>query len=124
MHWILKDFKGDTMTIFKDYSQNGKLLSVRDEPLTQQNFPRYIEEHGEERARGYQDAAKDILKQLNQLVYHYERNGITQIRTVAGTQTRLIDFFNERQGFVEALKEILPDSDESSQPDAKTKLTP
>lgn len=53
------------MPIFKDFSENGKLLDSRHEILNVSNIERYIKEHGIERAKGYIDALIDISSPVN-----------------------------------------------------------
>lgn len=54
------------MPVFKDFAENGDLLQSRDEPLNAENFSRYVQENGVEKAQGYLEALNDITAQMEQ----------------------------------------------------------
>lgn len=55
------------MPIFEDYSKNGELLQLRDEPLTEINFTRYAKVEGKEKAEGYLEGLDDFLHEIGPL---------------------------------------------------------
>ena len=76
------------MPTFKDYSQTGELLSVREEMLTASNKERYIKEFSEERYLGYLDSMKDMLD--------FFENKLTN---PAGFKDRFYKYWNDREKF-------------------------
>jgi hypothetical protein len=85
------------MPIFNDYSETGKLLSTRNEMLTEKNVERYIAEHGQERLDGYLDCVRDILT-------YFQEN----LNLPIGVRKNLYKLWNEREDF---LNSQLPDDD-------------
>lgn len=63
------------MTIFKDFSEEGKHLSTRDVSVTEENLKRYIEEYGIERAMGYLDAINDMNNELYEVFKNRQYSG-------------------------------------------------
>lgn len=57
------------MTIFKDYTKSGKLIEVRDVPVTTQNAARYLYEYGSDCMEGYKDCLTEIVNKFGPAVW-------------------------------------------------------
>lgn len=97
------------MTLFKYFNENGKLLHTKDEPLNADNFARYVEEHGEEKAALYIEALFDILKELDQEVMYNFKNGNAYRKSDFIRSKALEKFFEQKEALFasDAAKPVL-----------------
>lgn len=67
------------MPVFKDFSENGELLQVREEPLNEVNLPRYIKVNSLQKAEGYIEAVENIIEAIEPCFIkdksEYEKHG-------------------------------------------------
>ncbi|MBE7172473.1 MAG: hypothetical protein INR73_17945 [Williamsia sp.] len=63
------------MPEFNDYDKEGKPISTRIEILSAQNQERYRAEYGDERAKGYTDALKDFLTEVELILFKPRKPG-------------------------------------------------
>src|SRR5689334_6988365 len=57
------------MPEFKDYSPEGELLSIRDEPLNEQNFDRFVKEHSLEYVQGFLSGLLEYMKESDHITH-------------------------------------------------------
>ena len=94
------------MPVFKDFGENGELLSECSEPLNKNNLERYIKENGVEKARGYLDALDDIQERMKSfLEIHSEKTWRYNTNQRIGTRT--IEMYEEQELFIEHLSAYL-----------------
>lgn len=104
------------MPIFNDYSPDGKLLQSREEPLTAENFDRYVKENGHEMAKGYLDALEDVTNAINGYLgqwiapNHFNNNTPTIVRN----ETKKL--VSERSSFLEFARQRLAQDNQAPAP--------
>ena len=84
------------MPVFKNYSQDGRLIESVNEPLSEKNVERFIAEYGEEKARIYLEALADFTKDMKELLRPSERGGRQTSHMV---RTNLSTYVHEKELF-------------------------
>jgi hypothetical protein len=99
------------MPIFKDFSKNGELLQIREEPLSEVNLPRYIKTEGIEKAKGYIECLEDFTKQLAECFDTEGKYGGVYRSNSYQVGRQAMTIYEERLEFLNIAKEILKKPD-------------
>lgn len=98
------------MPEFNDYDKEGKPISTRIESLSTGNQERYRAEYGAERAKGYEDALKDFLTEIEVILYKPRTPGLPYTANSDYAVRRdLKKYRDEKSLLLDTLKSQLPD---------------
>lgn len=104
------------MPLIQKFSENGKLVGEKDEPLDQENLEQFISKFGKERAVGYMQAVNDICMEMEELLYIFSNSNVfdrtkghevyVPVRPHRAT-TRLRKFFKHKVEFLKYGKTLI-----------------
>ena len=94
------------MTIFKDYDAKGNFMAQRDEPISIVNIERALKEHGADYNKGYLDAMKDFLEEMNLVITRQKPTG-SYDETPAMIKTKLKNYIAHKCDLLTILSEVV-----------------
>jgi hypothetical protein len=101
------------VTTFKDFTENGQLLSTREEILNSENMSRYSIENSFERTEGYLDGLGDMVNAIDQIMYtRSNENAILNSSIYVRDQMHAL--LKDRRQFLTAFKSYLDTSTSDS----------
>jgi len=94
------------MPIFKKYDENGKQIGTFQEQLTEQNFDKFVEEYGQDKAIGYLDAIEEMSELLSSFMTREPQPGFVFSNTLAKIRRSVINLYTHNKSVLTSDKNL------------------
>ncbi|MBE9602645.1 hypothetical protein [Pedobacter sp. MC2016-24] len=97
------------MPVFKNYTEDGRLMNEFSEPLNEKNIDRFISEYGQERAKMYISILAEFTNEIGNTVFHHMDANSRSPRSGYMIKKLTKHFYDDKMSIIEIGKKMLGD---------------